>query len=131
MSKQDAKKPQANIFASPGLVFGLWNPFLIGISQFNGHAMEGFGTIFSEWQNFVGRRLTQNMLLMQQLAKSQSPENISEAFAEFWQNAFADYTKEIETLNKLVAGVSSKAVSKAQSASQDAANIVSRAMAAE
>ena len=93
--------------------------------------MEGFGTIFSEWQNFVRLCLTQDMLLMQQLARLQSPVDVSAALTGFWQYAFADYVNEVETLSKLVTGISTKTVSQAQLASQNAAKTVSRAMAAE
>jgi hypothetical protein len=55
----------ANVFVGLGLLQRLWNPFLSGLAQFNGHAAEGFGTLVSEWQNFVTLRLKQYMQLVQ------------------------------------------------------------------
>jgi phasin protein len=115
----DADAP--NYFATPAALLGLWNPFLIGLAQLNGQAGEGFGTLLSEWQNFVGRRLAEDMKFMQQLATCKSPDQIAAAYADFWQKGFADHTKEFATLNNLITGISHKAIFNAQSASGEAA----------
>ena len=111
----------ANIFASPAPFLALWNPILIGLTQFNGRTIEGVGTLFCEWQNFIGHRLTQDMQLMQLLATCKSPDQIAAVYAAFWQKAFADYTKEFTTLNNLLTGITGKAISHTHSASEEAA----------
>ena len=74
----------ANWFAVPAMILGSWNPFFVGLTRSNGHAVEGLGTFASEWQSFVGHRLEQDMLFLQQLAQCRSPNEIAAAYAEFW-----------------------------------------------
>ena len=95
------------------------------MTQYNGHAVEGIGTLVSEWQNFVSRRLTQNMLLMQTLAKCISPEQIAAAYSEFWSNAYSEYANEFTTVNKLLLAINSKVLSNTHSASKVAVNTTS------
>ena len=45
----------ANMFLAPLFALSVWNPFLAGALRGNAQAPEGFGTIASEWQDFVGR----------------------------------------------------------------------------
>ena len=77
------------------LAFGVWNPFLAGVLRWNAQAHEGFGTVMSEWQIFVGRRLEEDLALMQRLTRSRAPDQILAAYADFWQKAAEDYRKEI------------------------------------
>jgi len=118
------------VFSDTARFFEAWNPFLIGMAQYNGHAAEGIGTLFSEWQNFVSHRLAQDMLLVRTLATCTSPEQIAGAYSEFWWNAYSEYVKEFTTLNKLVAGISNKVLSNAHSASKEAAKTTSPRIAA-
>ena len=110
-----------NFFVTPAALLGLWNPFLIGLAQFNERSADGMSTLFSEWHSFMAHRLAQDMQLMLQLAKCSSPHEGSAVYADFWQKAFGDYTKELSTMNKLFAGITSKAISHAYSASEEAA----------
>jgi hypothetical protein len=110
-----------DILISPARFVGLWQPFLVGMTQYNGHAAQGIGALVMEWQNFVGHRLTQDMQFMQQVATCKSPDEISAAYADFWWNAYAEYTKEFTTLNKLLAGMTTRVLSNAHSPSKEAA----------
>jgi hypothetical protein len=99
----------------------------MGAAQFNGRTAEVFATAFSEWQHFVSHRLTQDMQLLQRLARCTSPDQVAWAYADFWQKAFADYAKEFK---QLLNGVADKAITNARSAPEEAAKSTPRTYAA-
>ena len=68
-----------------------WHPLLISMTKTNGHVAEGFGMLFSEWQNFVGLRVQQDLLLWRKLAECTSSHDVATAYTHFWQKAAADY----------------------------------------
>jgi Phasin protein len=109
-------------FSVPAFALNICNPFFIGMTKSNGHAAEGFATLFSEWQNFVAHRLQEDLLLAQKMASAKTPDAIIAAYAEFWQKAAADYAQEYATIGKLYAGIVGRVISQAQSATVDAAN---------
>jgi hypothetical protein len=108
-----------NMLLAPALAFSMWNPFLAGALRGNTQMHDGFGTIASEWQDFVGRRLKEDFALMQRLTQSCAPDQILAAYSDFWQKAAEDYGKEITTMSKLMTGVATKMVSAAQSATDE------------
>jgi hypothetical protein len=85
----------------------------------NALAHEGIGTLGSEWQIFVGRRLQQNYALIQRLSQSRTSDQIVSAYADFWQQVAESYGKELTTLTKLMTGMTSKMVMAAQTTSQE------------
>lgn len=119
-----------NVFLGPALALNMWNPFLAGALRWNAQAHEGFGTVFSEWQDFVGRRLKEDCILLERLTESRTPDEILHAYADFWQKAAEDYGKETTTMTKLMAGVTSKMVVAAQTATEDAGKTVSSSLKA-
>jgi hypothetical protein len=108
----------------------MWNPLLIGITKSNGQAAEGYATLFSEWQNFVAHRLQEDLLLAQKLTQTKTPDGIIAAYADFWQKAATDYAQEYATIAKLLAGITSRVISQAQSATAEAAKPAAVARAA-
>ena len=63
-------------FLAPVLALGMWNPFLTEALKGNAQAHESFGAIVSEWQEFLGRRMKEDMALMQRLTQSRpGPSN--------------------------------------------------------
>ena len=98
---------------------GMWTPWLIGSAKWNAQVLEGFGTIASEWQNFVSRRLKEDFAFMQRAAQCRTPDQLSAAHAAFWRTAMEDYSKECMLMGRLAAGVT-KAAAVAQSAAQEA-----------
>jgi hypothetical protein len=98
----------------------MWNPFLAGALRGNARAHEGFRTIASEWQDFVGRRLEEDFALMRRLTYSHTPDQILAAYTDFWQKAAEDYGKEVNTISKLMARVTTKMVTAAQTATDEA-----------
>jgi hypothetical protein len=109
-----------NAFLAPALALGMWNPFLAAALKGNAQAQEGLTTIASEWQDFVGRRLNEDFALVQRLSHSCTPDQILSAYTDFWAKAADDYGREVTTMTKLIAGVTSKMVVAAQSATDEA-----------
>ena len=40
----------------PAAALGIWNPWLVGVTKWSVQVQEAFGTLASEWQNFVSDR---------------------------------------------------------------------------
>jgi hypothetical protein len=112
----------ANAFLAPSLAFSMWNPLLASALSCTAQVNEGFGTICSEWQNFVGRRLKEDRSLLERLSASRTPEQVMRAYTDFWQTAAEDYGKETTTMTKLMAGLGNKMVVAAQHAADEATN---------
>ena len=112
------------MFLAPALALSMWNPFLAGAPKGNSQAHEGFGTIASEWQDFMAHRLKEDFALVQRLTNSCTPDQILAAYTDFWQKAAEDYGKEITTMTKLMTGVTTKMVVAAQSATREASTNV-------
>ena len=108
-----------NTFLAPALALGMWNPFWVAALKGNARAQEGFGTIASEWQDFVARRLNEDFALVQRLSHSRTPDQMLNAYTDFWQKAAEDYGREVTTMTKLFAGVTSKTVVAAQTATDE------------
>jgi hypothetical protein len=100
------------------LPFTAWNPLLAAAMNANALAHEGFGTLGSEWQAFVGRRLQQNCALVQRLSESRTSDQVVSAYTDFWEQVAESYGKELTTFTKLVTGMTSKMVMAAQTTSQ-------------
>ena len=106
--------------AIPAVALGMWSPWLVGAAKWNAHVQEGFGTLASEWQNFVSRRLKEDFAFMQRVGQCRTPDQMWAAHADFWQKAMEDYSKEYMLMGRLAAGVTTKAAAAAQSATQEA-----------
>lgn len=100
----------------PGLPFMMWNPFLAGDAE----ALGAFGTIAREWQDFVGRRLNEDVVLVQRLARCSRPDEVLSAYTDFWRKAGEDYGKEITTMTDLMTDMTGKMVVAAQAATDEA-----------
>ena len=109
-----------NFYGIPAVALGMWCPWLVGAAKWNAQVQEGFGTVASEWQNFVSRRLKEDFAFMQRVAQCRTPNQMWAAHADFWQKAMEDYGKEYMLMSKLAAGVTHKAAAAAQCATQEA-----------
>ena len=119
----DGSAPQAgaqNLLTIPAVVLGMWGPWLIGAAKLSAQIQQGFGTLASEWQNFVGRRVKEDFTFMQRMIEGRTPDQIWAAHAQFWEKAIEDYSREYLLMGRLAAGVTNKAVSAAQCATKDA-----------
>lgn len=106
----------ANILA-PGIAFTAWSSLLTGV---NAQSVGELGIIASEWQDFMGRRLKQDVAFLQRLTRSTGPDQVLAAHAEFWRKAGEDYGNEVATMTKLVTDMTSKMAIAAQSATEEA-----------
>jgi hypothetical protein len=93
---------------------------LVGAAKWNAQIYEGFGTLASEWQNFVSRRIAEDFAFMQRIVHSRTPDQVRGAHADFWQKAMEDYGKEYMLMGRLSASLTTKAAATAQSACQEA-----------
>ncbi len=98
----------------------MWNPFLAGALDESTQALGEFNTIAREWQDFVGRRLKEDVALLQRLARGTRPDEVIAAYADFWRKAGEDYGNEITTMTKLMTDMTSKMAVAAQSAAEEA-----------
>jgi hypothetical protein len=101
---------------APGLAPMLWNPFLGADAK----ALEGFGTIAREWQDFMGRRLREDVALAGRLARCSRPDQVLSAYADFWRKAGEDYGKEITTMTDLMTDMADKMAVAARSMTDEA-----------
>jgi hypothetical protein len=119
----DGSAPQAGAHKAltiPAVVLGMWAPWLIGAAKLSAQIQQGFGTLASEWQNFVGRRVKEDFTFVQRMIEGRTPDQIWAAHAQFWEKAIEDYSREYLLMGRLAAGVTHKAVSAAQCATKDA-----------
>jgi hypothetical protein len=93
----------------------MWNPFLAGDAE----ALGGFGTIAREWQDFVARRLKEDVALVQRLTSCSKPDQLLSVYTDFWRKAGEDYGKEIATMTGLMTDMTSKTAAAAQSATDE------------
>jgi hypothetical protein len=127
--RSDANAGQgANLFMAPGVALTMWNPFLAG--ALDGNVLGELGTIANEWQDFVSRRLKEDLALLQRLSRSTAPDQVLDAYADFWRKAGEDYGNEITTMTKLVTDTTSKMAVAAQSATEEANKRLSQREAA-
>ena len=67
----------------------------------NGQLGTAVAEVNREWLDFINRRLTQDVALMQSLSACKSPDEVWRAYADFWQVAAKDYQEEFAELAKL------------------------------
>ena len=95
----------------PGFLFELWpGPAanaLASSRKFN----EGIAIVMTEWQDFVSRRLEEGARHMQALATCNSPDRAWNMMSRFWEKAVHDYWQEFETIARLTAASSLRAMS--------------------
>jgi hypothetical protein len=115
-----------SMFLGPALAFGMLNPFLLGALRGSAQANEDFAAVAEEWRDFVGRRLKEDVALVQDLTNIRTADQVMTAYAEFWRKAVEDYGKEMTTMSKLMNGVASKMITTAQSATDEASADMSR-----
>jgi hypothetical protein len=109
-----------NMFGVPAVPLGMWSPWLVGGARLNAQIQEGFGTLASEWQNFVSGRLKEDLTFMQRIMLCRTPDHVWSAHLEFWQKAMDDYGRECLRIGRLAGSMTSKAVAAAQCATKEA-----------
>jgi hypothetical protein len=89
---------------------------LVGVAKWNAGVHDGFGTLASEWQHFVSRRVMEDFAFMQRVVQCRAPEH------DFWQKAVEDYGKEYLLMSRLAAGLTTKTAAVARCATQQEAS---------
>ena len=107
-------------YGFPAGALDIWSPWLVGVAKWNAVVHEGFGTLASEWQNFVSRRVMEDFAFMQRVAQCRTPDQVWGVHADFWQKAVEDYSKEYLLTSRLAVGLTTKAAAAARCATQEA-----------
>lgn len=108
-------------FMFPGFVFDMWGPALACNAALTTKLQEGFATLGSEWQDFVSRRMQEDLGLLQLVGSSQAPEQAWGAYITFWQKAVEDYAQESVIMTKLAAQLMNSSIAAMQRRMEEAA----------
>jgi hypothetical protein len=76
-------------------------PALTALAQMNGKVYDGLAAMNKNWVAFVNRRLKEDFAVPQQLAQCKTVRDMYGVYADFFQNAFADYQSEVEQMTKI------------------------------
>jgi len=107
------------MFTIPAVALGMWSPSLVGAAKLSAQVQDGYRTLASQWQSFVGRRLREDFAFMQRTICRPVRRIKSGAHAEFWQTAIEDYSNEYLLISKLAARLTSVSVSRATKEASD------------
>ncbi len=111
-------------FMFPGLAFNMWGPALSCSAEWNTKLHEGFTTLSSEWQEFLSRRMKEDVGLLQLVGQSPSPEQAWSTYVKFWQSAAEDYAQEFAVMTKLTGELMSSSIGAMQRSMEEAASEV-------
>jgi hypothetical protein len=81
-----------------------WAPAITGCTVTNNKLRQSCLDFSVEWQTFVGRRISEDFHLLQELAAAKAPVQIWSAWSTFWQKAAQEYGTEYSVMAKLAAG---------------------------
>ena len=118
----------ANMPMAPNIALTAWISLLTAAT--NAQAIGELGGIAAEWQAFVGRRLNEDVALLQRLTRTTGPDQVIAAYADFWRKAGEDYGNEIATMTKQMTDMTSKMAVAAHSATEEASTRLSHREAA-
>ena len=68
-------------------------PAIASMAEFNGKFILGWMTLQREWTGFLMHRVQEEVALTHRLAKCSGPQDIYGVYADFYQQAFADYQR--------------------------------------
>ena len=67
----------------------------------NGKVYDGIAAMNKNWVAFVNRRLKEDFAMPQHLAQCKTVRDMYGVYADFFQNAVADYQAEVEQITKI------------------------------
>jgi hypothetical protein len=76
-------------------------PAWAAMAQMNGKVYENLAAMNKNWAEFLNLRLKKELGMPQQLAACKSVQEMYSVYADFLQNAMADYQSEFEEMSKL------------------------------
>jgi Phasin protein len=104
-------------------------PTVEGMAEFNGKTISGWTALQREWTGFLMHRVQEEVALAHRLAKCSGPQDAFDVYANFYQQAFADYQREFGELMRLGQTSLSEATSAAQKTTETATRDTPRAAA--
>jgi hypothetical protein len=108
MSSRSAK-PSSYTSSIYGSAVTAWHPFEIAL-RWNSLTFAAYSTLGQEAQNFLARRINEDVLQARRLAHCRAPHDVMAAYTDFWRKAAEDYGKEASTLAMLMINAASKMV---------------------
>jgi hypothetical protein len=90
-------------------------------TDWNVKVQENCVAFSEEWQDFVSRRIKEDLGLAQRLASARAPDAVWNAYGGFWQKAADDYAHEYAIMAKLTSDIISSGMTAAQHTIEDAA----------
>jgi hypothetical protein len=100
--------------------FAFWQPDLAWWTSANSRLHDSFVAMTDAWQDFVNRRLQEDLRLWQALVGAKTPEATWSAYTDFCENAVRDYCQEYATLSKHSSEFATAGIAAAQQASERA-----------
>jgi len=97
-----------------------WQPDFAWWTSANSRLHHSFVAMTDEWQDFVSRRLQEDLRLWQTLVGAKTPEAIWSAYTSFCENAVRDYCQEYAALSKHSGEFATAGMAAAQQASERA-----------
>jgi hypothetical protein len=104
-------------------------PAVASMAEFNGKTILGCMALQREWTGFLMHRVQEEVALAHRLAMCSGPQDIYGVYANFCQQTFADYQRELGELMRLGQTSLSKTTSAAQETLETATRDTPRAAA--
>jgi hypothetical protein len=76
-------------------------PALAAMAEMNGRLYESITEVNKEWATFVNQCLKEDFAVSQQLAECRTAQDLYQVYAQFFQNAWAQYRSGLERMTKL------------------------------
>ncbi len=96
-------------------------PALNALAQVNGKFYDGIAAMNKNWVAFLNRRLKEDFAMPQQLAACKTVRDMYGVYADFFQNAVADYQAEVEQMTKIGKTLADDTMQVIQARMEDAA----------
>lgn len=73
-------------------------------AKFNAQVSTTLQNVGKEWSEFVGARLREDVQLFRTIHDCRSLQDLQQAYAQFWQNAFTQYGDEAQRMLRIAQG---------------------------
>ena len=127
-AKSSGSHPGAGLTPLPACE--AWASALDGWAATNDRLHETWRALSVEWQEFLGRRLSDDFRLLQNLSSAKAFDDIWTAWAGFWRKAAADYGAEYSAIARLAGGLVTKSAAMGQSGASETGTAVPQSKAA-
>ena len=104
-------------------------PAVASMAELNGKTILGWMALQEEWTRFLMYRVQEEVALAHRLAKCSGPRDVYGVYANFYQQAFADYQREFGEMMRFGQTSLSEATSAAQTIMETVARDAPRAAA--